>query len=72
MIIYVRREGDKIFIHDRKTFTTHLNKKNLAIIGHPEFALVAEDLLEGSVEKLFKDMDEGRPYKMVLKRWPIE
>jgi len=70
MIIYIRKEGDKLYVCDKEMFSEK------ETIGHPEFMIVAENYLPKSIKKLCENLKENfkeeKTYKMVIKSWPIE
>ena len=70
-IVYFMRRGDRLLMCDRPLHIDWNSQEELAI-GHPRFSLEAKGRLENDIEKMMGPMEEGKPYKMVLKSWPIE
>ena len=71
-VIYCWRVGDKLKISNKEP---HWRNDKEIFVGFPRFIVEAKGLLteEGDdIEKMMGKMKERKPYKMVLKEWPIE
>jgi len=72
-IVYMMRKGDRLLICDKQLFNDKNNKE--ICIGFPSFWLEAKGQLTEQTDDILRmmgTMEEGKSYKMVLKKWPIE
>jgi len=71
-VVYFWRVGDKLKMSDKKP---HRSNGKEVFVGFPRFIMEAEGQLKGEgddIEKMMGKMEERKPYKMVLREWPIE
>lgn len=70
MVIFLRRDGDTIYVCDKEMW-----KENRSMIGHPEIQFSMKETLESCMTEFCQRLgikEEHKSYKMVLKNWPIE